>query len=72
MIQILPLGVGLQTSQLMKLQVISSPPLTVLTTPKAFNRLLKESKLDSASSMDVGADDDDGCAPRINAEALIS
>ena len=47
--------------------------LTVSTTPKAFNRLLKESKLDSASSMDVGipdADDDDGCAPRINAELL--
>ena len=47
--------------------------LTVSTTPTAFHRLLKESKLDSNCEVDVAipdADDDDGCTPRLTAELL--
>jgi hypothetical protein len=48
--------------------------LTVSTTPKAFHRLLKESKLDSAWNNEVGIpdddDDDDSCTPRLTAELL--
>ena len=49
--------------------------LTVSTTPKAFHRLLRESKFDIARSVDAGIpdddDDDDGCAPRITADAEL-
>jgi len=47
--------------------------LPVSTTPKAFHRLLKESKLDSAWNIDIGildGDDDDVRTPHFTAELL--
>ena len=47
--------------------------LPVSTTPKAFHRLLKESKLDSAWNIDIGipdGDDDDVHTPRFTVELL--
>jgi neurofibromin 1 len=48
--------------------------LPVSTTPKNFHRLLRESKLDTDGSIDVGIsdddDEDDGSMPRLSAELL--